>query len=77
MNPEDELYTLLMEYDKLASAVSEVLAKPHALDTIRMATQTFHKNLGRYPHGIHSVLDTYLENCRRQELFGTISHGGD
>ena len=77
MEPSDELCTLLMEYDKLAAAVSEVLGKPHALDTIRLATKKFHASVGRYPHEIHSVLETYLQNCRRQEMFGNINYGAD
>lgn len=77
MNTEEELVLLLGDYDKLALAIAKVLSEPHALDNIRIATRTFHQNEGRYPREIHSVLVTYLDNCRRQELFGNMSKGGD
>lgn len=77
MNPENELYQLLKDYDMLGKNVASVLGKPHALDTIRLAVKKFRETEKRYPYEIHSVLETYLENCRRQEMFGQISHGSD
>ena len=77
MNAEEELYKLLRDYDILGKNISEVLGKPHALDTIRLAVRKFYEVEHRYPHVIHSVLDSYLDNARRQEMIGQITHGSD
>ena len=74
---DEELWLLLKKYDELAGAISEVLSKPHALDNIRLAVKKFYEETGKYPREIHEVLETYLKNCRRQEMFGQISRGGD
>jgi len=77
ITPEDKLYQLLKDYDVLAINVASVLAEPHAIDTMRLALKKFREAEGRYPHEIHSVLETYLANSRKAEVYGQILHGGD
>lgn len=77
MTSEEKLYQLLRDYDMLGKNVAAVLAEPHAIDTIRLATKKFRETEGKYPHEIHYVLENYLSNCRKQESYGQILHGGD
>ena len=77
MKSEDKLFQLLKDYDMLAVNIAAVLAEPHAIDTMRLALKKFREDNGRYPHEINSVLENYLINCRKQEVYGQILHGGD
>ena len=77
MTSEEKLYQLLKDYDVLGQNVATVLSEPHAIETIRLATKRFRDTEGKYPREIHSALQVYLDNARRQETYGQILHGGD